>query len=608
MCGIIGYVGVRDAVSILIRGIERLEYRGYDSSGIAVLSAGRIQLRKTKGKIKDLVKLLKAKGLPQSSVGISHTRWATHGKPSNQNAHPHLDCQQKIALVHNGIIENYEILKTRLQKQGHKFISETDTEVIVHLIEQNYKGNLEKAVIKSVNELKGAYAIGVVSLDEPEKLVAARLGSPLIIGKGKNENFIASDVPAILEHTKKVVYLEDKQVALLTKNKISIFDLKGKPLRPKIDTVKFDISSAQKENFPHFMLKEIFEQPRVLSRMISRCIKSGARINLAGVNLSKAYLKEIDAIVIVACGTAYHAGLVGKYFIEELTRIPVSVDLSSEFRYRNPILKKKTLVLAISQSGETADTLAAVKEAKSQGLKVLSICNVVGSSLARESDAVFYTHAGPEIGVASTKAYTAQIMSVYLLALYLSQIKTFKQKESRIIIAALKNIPGLQEGILKNLKAIIAIARSHSNFGSFLYLGRNINFPSALEGALKLKEISYIPAEGYAAGEMKHGPIALIDEYRAVVCIATDSSVYAKMASNIQEIRARKGRVIAIATAGNSHIKDFAGAVIYLPKTQELLSPLIVAIPLQLLAYYIAVKRGCDVDQPRNLAKSVTVE
>ncbi len=609
MCGIIGYVGTRDAAPILIKGIERLEYRGYDSSGISVLVKDKIYLRKTKGKIKDLRALLQSSPLPQSRIGISHTRWATHGKPSNQNAHPHLDCSRRIALVHNGIIENYEILKSRLKKLGHKFISETDTEVIVHLIEQNYKGNLEKAVIKSVKELRGAYAIGVISLDEPEKLVAARLGSPLIIGVGKNENFIASDVPAILEHTRKVVYLEDGQVATLTKDKVSIFDLKGRRLRPKIDTVKFDLSSAQKDNFPHFMLKEIFEQPKVLSRMLSSNIKSGTRLHLEGVNLSQEYLKGIENIVIVACGTAYHAGLVGKYAIEQLTRIPVWVDLSSEFRYRKPILKNKTLVIAISQSGETADTLAAVKEARDKNLKVLSICNVVGSSLARESDAVFYTHAGPEIGVASTKAYTAQITALYLLAIYLGQIKhALKQSTIKTIMAALKNIPSLQERILKNHRAIRNTATAHSHFGCFLYLGRNINFPSALEGALKLKEISYIPAEGYAAGEMKHGPIALIDEYRAVVCIAPDSSVYEKMVSNIQEIRARKGKVIALATEGNSRIKAFADETIFLPKTLELLSPLVIAIPLQLLAYYIAVKRGCDIDQPRNLAKSVTVE
>ena len=609
MCGIIGYVGKKDANSILIKGIERLEYRGYDSSGIAVLGKTKIYFRKTKGKIKDLVALLKKSPLPQSTIGISHTRWATHGKPSDKNAHPHLDCPHKIALVHNGIIENYEALKSRLKKSGHRFISETDTEVIVHLIEQNYKGNLEKAVIKSVNELKGSYAIGVISLDEPEKLVAARQGSPLIIGVGRDENFIASDVPAILAHTKKVIYLEDGQVALLSKDNISIFDLKGRRIRPKIDIVKFDLSSAQKERYPHFMLKEIFEQPKVLSRMLSANIRGDTGIHLGGINLNKDYLKDLEGIVIVACGTAFHAGMVGKYIIEQLTRVPVWVDLSSEFRYRKPILKKKTLVIAVSQSGETADTLAAVKEAKTGRLKVLSICNVVGSSLARESDAVFYTHAGPEIGVASTKAYTAQLMALYLLALYLSQIKhTLKQEEVKSILSALKNIPHLQESILKNHRAIREVARNHSHFGSFLYLGRNINFPSALEGALKLKEISYIPAEGYAAGEMKHGPIALIDEYRAVVCIAPDSFVYEKMVSNIQEIRARKGKVIALATTGNSHIKDFADEIIFLPPTLEILTPFIVAIPLQLLAYYIAVKRGCDVDQPRNLAKSVTVE
>ncbi len=609
MCGIIGYIGERDATPILIKGIERLEYRGYDSSGIAVLHNGKIHLRKTKGKIKDLLSLLKSRPLPNCTVGISHTRWATHGKPSEINAHPHLDCRHRIAVVHNGIIENYQAIKSRLKKAGHKFISETDTEVVVHLIEQNYKGNLEEAVIKSVKEIKGSYALGVISLDEPERLVACRLGSPLIIGIGKNENFIASDVPAILDRTRKVIYLEDGQVAALVADKILIFNLKGKKVSYKVDTVKFDLSSAQKENFPHFMLKEIFEQPKVLRQMLVSHLKGTQQIKLAGINLSSAYLKAVDNIIIIACGTAYHAGLVGKYIIEDLTRVPVWVDLSSEFRYRKPILKKHTLVIAISQSGETADTLAAVKEVKKQGLKILSICNVVGSSLTRESAAVFYTHAGPEIGVASTKAYTAQLTALYLLALYLSQIKqTISRKRFKEIILSLKNIPRLQEGILKENKKIMRIADNHSNFGCFLYLGRNINFPSALEGALKLKEISYIPAEGYAAGEMKHGPIALIDEYRAVVCIAPDCEIYEKMISNIQEIRARRGKVIVLATEGNSHIKDFADEIIYLPKTHEFLTPLIIALPLQLLAYYIAVKRGCDVDQPRNLAKSVTVE
>jgi glutamine---fructose-6-phosphate transaminase (isomerizing) len=608
MCGIIGYVGEQAAAPILIRGIERLEYRGYDSAGIAVISRRKLFIRKRKGKIRDLVALLDHRPLPPATLGISHTRWATHGKPNEVNAHPHVDCQGRICLVHNGIIENFEQIKSRLIKRGHKFVSQTDTEIIVHLVEEYYRGNLEAAVLKTIRELKGSYALGVISVDEPDKLVAARCGSPLILGIGKNENFIASDAPAILDRTKKVIYLNDGEVASITKDAIKIFNIGGKPVRPKISQINFDLSAAAKEHFPHFMLKEIFEQPKILQRILSSQLHKSS-VRLQGINLSQGYLKGIENIVVVACGTAYHAGLVGKYFIEELTRIPVLVDLSSEFRYRQPILKPRTLVIAISQSGETADTLAAVREARRKGTKILAVCNVVGSSLTRESDGCLYTHAGPEIGVASTKAYTAQIMTLCLLALYLSQIKgTANKKLAAKIIGDLKNIPALQHRILQDLHSIKNIARRHSHFGCFLYLGRNINFPSALEGALKLKEISYIPAEGYAAGEMKHGPIALIDEYRAVVCIAPESFTYEKMVSNIQEIRARKGKVIAIATQGNARIKRYSDEVIYIPRIQEYLTPLLVAVPLQLLAYYIAVKRGCNVDQPRNLAKSVTVE
>ena len=608
MCGIIGYVGEQAAVPILIQGIQRLEYRGYDSAGIAVISRQKLFIRKRKGKIKDLIVLLNHRPLPQSSVGISHTRWATHGKPNEVNAHPHVDCRGRISLVHNGIIENFEQLKSRLIKRGHKFRSQTDTEVIVHLVEEYYRGNLEVAVLKAIREVKGSYALGVISIDEPDKLVAARCGSPLILGLGKNENFIASDVPAILDRTKRVIYLNDGEVASIKKDAIQIFNISGKPVKPKISQINFDISAAAKEHFPHFMLKEIFEQPKILQRILSSHLHKST-VRLGGINLSHNYLSHIENIVIVACGTAYHAGLVGRYFIEELARIPVGADLSSEFRYRQPILKPRTLVIAISQSGETADTLAAVREARRKGAKILAICNVVGSSLTRESDGCLYTHAGPEIGVASTKAYTAQIMTLYLLALYLCQIKGAANKKLiTAVIADLKEIPALQHKILQDLHFIKQIARRHSHFGCFLYLGRNINFPSALEGALKLKEISYIPAEGYAAGEMKHGPIALIDEYRAVVCIAPESFIYEKMVSNIQEIRARRGKVIAIATEGNARIKQYADEVIYIPRIQECLTPLLAALPLQLLAYYIAVKRGCNVDQPRNLAKSVTVE
>lgn len=609
MCGIIGYVGHKNALPILLDGLKRLEYRGYDSAGIGILANNRIAICKRKGKIQELIYNVEKSHLRPSTIGLAHNRWATHGAPSNKNAHPHCDCSGKIVLVHNGIIENYMQLKNRLLKEGHRFCSDTDTEAVVHLIEKHYKGNLEAAVIKALAQVEGSFALGVICKDEPEKIVAARKESPLIIGLGKGENFIASDVPAILNKTREVIYLDNGEVAAITKDNVNIFNLKGRRVNKKSSKISFDLSTAEKEGFPHFMLKEIHQQPEVLEDMLKRRITKHGQIKLEGLNLSALELKKIQNIIIIACGTAFHAGLVGKYIIEELARIPVWTDLSSEFRYRTPIINQHTLVIAISQSGETADTLAAVKEAKKRGAKIVSICNVVGSSLARESDGVLYTYAGPEIGVASTKAYTAQVMMLYLVALYLSRVKTTSNiKRYSNLISLLKKIPHSQKAIIKDKRAIHRIANRHSNFGCFLYLGRNINFPSALEGALKLKEISYIPAEGYAAGEMKHGPIALIDEYRAVVCIAVDSKIYDKMMSNIQEIRARKGKIIAVASAGNQEIKQYAHDVIYVPKTDELLSPLLVILPLQLLAYYIATKRGADVDQPRNLAKSVTVE
>jgi len=610
MCGIIGYIGEKQAVPVLIDGVKKLEYRGYDSSGVGVISSdnSRVVLRKTHGKIQNLQKLIAAKPFPKSSLGVSHTRWATHGAPNRVNAHPHGDCTGKILIVHNGIIENYEQLGDDLRKKGHKIISDTDTEIVAHLIEQHYKGDLLKAVQKAIRQLDGAFALGVISSDHPDMLIAARVGSPLIIGVGENENFIASDVPAILDYTKKIIYLKDKQLAVLKKDSIRVFGFDGKTVKPKVDKVTFKIDAVQKQGFAHFMLKEIHEQPDVLQQMIKARLKGG-RVVLDGMGLKEKQLKSIKNIIAVACGTAYHASLVGKYVIEELAGIPVSVDAASEFRYRNPIVDKKTLIIAVSQSGETADTLAAVREAKSKGAKVISICNVVGSSLVRESDGVLYTHAGPEIGVASTKAYIAQVAMMYLVALKLSTFKkAITQKARQKIIKDLKNIPLLCKEILKNKNAVARIAKKNSHFGCFLFLGRNINYPSAMEGALKLKEISYIPAEGYPAGEMKHGPIALIDEYRAVVCIAPQSKVYEKMVSNMQEIRARKGKIIAIATQGDATIKVHANHVVYIPKTNDILTPLLVALPLQLIAYYISVQLGCDVDQPRNLAKSVTVE
>lgn len=614
MCGIIGYVGEKQAQPILLDGLKRLEYRGYDSSGVCVLSERKnaLSVRKLPGKLKELVRLLKKKPL-FGSLGIGHVRWATHGAPNQANAHPHLDCKGQIAVVHNGIIENYLQLKNELIKEKHKFKSQTDTEVIVHLVEKFYqpgKVSLESAVRKAFTKLQGAFAVGIICSHEPDKLIGARLGSPLVVGVGKNENFLASDVPALLDFAKEVIFLEDGEMAVLTKDKVSITNLAGEPVEREPSRITWDISQAQKQGWPHFMLKEINEQPQVLEGIINQRIsKAGGGIYFEELQIKPEDFLKINTIEVVACGTAYHAGLCGKYILEELCKIPVNVELASEFRYRNPLVDQNTLVIAISQSGETADTLAAIREARKKGSSILAVCNVLGSSLVRESDGVIYTHAGPEIGVASTKAYTAQLAVLYLLALFIADIRKApgSQLQNKLIVA-LKDIPSLQQKILKAQASIKAIAQRHSHLGSFLFLGRHLNYPSALEGALKLKEISYIPAEGYAAGEMKHGPIALIDEYRAVVCIAPESKIYEKMVSNIQEIRARQGKIIAIATLGDEKIKGLTREVIYIPQVDEFFSPLIVALPLQLLAYHIAVKRGCDVDQPRNLAKSVTVE
>ena len=609
MCGIVGYVGNKDALPILLESLKKLEYRGYDSSGVGFLDHdAHLIVRKSKGKIRNLEELLRSSPLPFAHAGISHTRWATHGLPSDINAHPHTDSKGTIAVVHNGIIENYQELREALKKKGCKFVSATDSEVIPHLIASFYKGDLLAAVRQTIAKIKGTFALGIVSRDHPGMLIAARVGSPLIVGIGDQENFIASDVPAILDFTRRVIYLKDGQIAVLTKDKVTLSTFDGKKVISKIDTVSFNVIAARKEGYPYFMLKEIHEQPYVLEQMLGLRLKN-QRLVLEGLGLSDDILKHTRKVMVVACGTAYHAGLVGKYIIESMARLPVEVDTSSEFRYRDPIIDKGTLVLAVSQSGETADTLAAVREARAKGAKIIAICNVVGSSLAREADGILYTYAGQEIGVASTKAYSAQLMMFYLLALKLAQVrKSLSPKEIKGLVGQLLHIPSLYREILKDMNNIQKIAEANSHFGCFLYLGRHVNFPSAMEGALKLKEISYIPAEGYAAGEMKHGPIALIDEYRAVVCINPQSHVYEKMSSNMQEIRARKGNVIAIATRGDKEIKVNADFVIEIPAINELLSPLLVALPLQMLAYFIAVKRGCDVDQPRNLAKSVTVE
>ncbi|MCM8763329.1 MAG: glutamine--fructose-6-phosphate transaminase (isomerizing), partial [Candidatus Omnitrophica bacterium] len=515
----------------------------------------------------------------------------------------------EIAIVHNGIIENYAELKDELIKEGHKFRSQTDTEVIVHLIEKYHTNlSLKEATRKALTKLKGSFALGIVSCREPDKLIGVRWGSPLVVGVGKNENLLASDIPALLDVTKEMIFLEDEEIAVLTQNNIDITTFSGIPVKRKPLHITWDVSQAERQGFSHFMLKEIHEQPPVLEGLLRQKIKDGEVI-FAELEPKREEILAKKSLCIVACGTAYHAGLVGKYLLEELAGLPVAVDLSSEFRYRNPLVDKDTLVIAISQSGETADTLAAVREAKNKGAFILAICNVLGSSLTRESDVVLYTYAGPEISVASTKAYTAQIMVLCLFALYLGRLRSVLCVEAQQkYLNALKKIPQLAEKILKEKDQIRRIAQRHAHFGSFLYLGRNINYPSALEGALKLKEISYIPAEGYAAGEMKHGPIALIDEYRAVVCIAPQSRIRQKMISNIQEIKARRGKIIIITTEGEEEVRGQAKEIICIPSVEELFSPLLIALPLQLLAYYVAIKRGCNVDQPRNLAKSVTVE
>lgn len=608
MCGIIGYIGKKQATPILLEGLKKLEYRGYDSAGIATISKNRASISKCKGKIQDLENILKKRKL-HGCLGIGHTRWATHGKPSKINAHPHSDCLKEFIVVHNGIIENFAELRKDLIHKGCKFSSETDTEIVVHMVSQFYRGSLEEAVIKAIKKLRGSFALGIISVKEPDKIVAVRNDSPLIIGIGKSENYIASDASAILAHTRKVIYMHDREVAVLTRDNVKVFDLGGRIVDKKIDTVSFSIEEARKSGFKHFMLKEIFEQPKVLSRIVSQYVGAKHEIKFPHFHIKSNFLKKIDNIIILACGTAHHAGLVGKYAIESFTRIPVWADLGSEFRYRNPVIKKNTLVIAISQSGETADTLAAVRQARKDKAKVLSICNVVGSTLTRESDSVIYIQAGPEISVASTKAYTAQVMVLYLFGLYLATLRnTLAKSYIEKTIKALREIPLKQKKILDMSLQIKRIAKRHLHFGAFLYLGRNINYPTALEGALKLKEISYIPAEGYAAGEMKHGPIALIDEYRGVICIANDSFVYDKMLSNIQEILARRGKITIVASRDNAKVRAYCKEIIYIPKIREELSSLLTIIPLQLLAYFIADLKGYDVDKPRNLAKSVTVE
>ena len=624
MCGIVGYVGKKSVVPIIIEGLRRLEYRGYDSAGIAVAGNGNgLQLRRAEGKLRNLEEVIRQKPL-QGSYGIGHTRWATHGRPTEENAHPHRDCTGKIVVVHNGIVENYLSLKKKLTEEGHKFTTETDTEIIAHLIEK-YSGSsgngkrpaLEDAVRQAVKQLSGVFALAVISSDEPNKIVAARNGPPAVIGLGNDEYFVASDVPAILYHTRDIFFLADGDMAVVTADGVQLTDFDGKPVVRQIQHVMWDPILAEKGGFKHFMLKEIYEQPRaVRDTTLGRVSQETGHIFLDQMEITEAEFRAAEKINIIACGTSWHAGQAGKFMIESLARVPVEVDYASEWRYRNPIVDPETITLVISQSGETADTIAAQREAKARGSKTLAICNVVGSMITREAQGTIYTHAGPEIGVASTKAFTGQLTALYIFAMYLAQVRgTMSGEQARAAMQELTRIPAKLETILTHDEACDDLAKRYQKVHDFLFLGRGIHYPIALEGALKLKEISYIHAEGYPAGEMKHGPNALIDENLPVVVIATrdannPGSVlrYEKTISNLKEVKARSGVVIALATEGDEEIKEAADHVLYVPAAPEELSPILEIVPLQLLAYHIAVRRGCDVDQPRNLAKSVTVE
>ncbi len=600
MCGIVGYIGKDYAVPVLLSALERLEYRGYDSAGIAVIENGKLVVEKRVGKIRELVRALWGKSY-KGNIGIGHTRWATHGEPSERNAHPQVDSSGKFAVVHNGIIENYAELKRKLEAEGVKFVSETDTEVIVQLIAKNYRGDLREAVLKTVGELKGAFAFAVITTHEPDKIVGVKKGSPLVVGLGKGENFLASDIPAILSYTRNVITLDDGEAVLLTKDTVEVFDFDGLPKSKEIFVVPWDILSAEKGGFKHFMLKEIFEQPKVIGDTVSGFLSQELELPFD--------IKSIDRIITIACGTSYHAGLVGKYWIERFAGIPTEVVYASEFRYADIPVDEKTLVMAISQSGETADTRFAALSAKEKGATVVGIVNVVGSSLDREADYTLYTHAGPEIGVAATKTFTAQLAVLYLASLLFAlKREKISEEEFHKRVDAIAEIPQKVEKVLELSEYLSELATRYRRFKNFLYLGRWLGYPIALEGALKLKEISYIHAEGYPAGEMKHGPIALIDENMPVVVIAPRDRVYEKMVSNLEEVLSRKGRVIALGFEGDKLLKEKSESFIGIPEVEENLTPIVSVVPLQLLAYHIADQLGLDVDQPRNLAKTVTVE
>ena len=614
MCGIIGYLGDKQVVPILIDGLRRLEYRGYDSAGVAVVRNGQIERRRSAGKLANLEEAIQTDPI-DGIYGLGHTRWATHGRPTEENAHPHQDCSGKIVVVHNGIIENYLDVKRELQKWGHTFVTETDSEVIAHLLEHEMKSDgLEGATQRALLRMRGLFAFVAISTDDPNKIIAVRNGPPIVVGLGDNEFFVASDTPAILSHTRDVVFLGDEEMAVITRGGVSFTNFAGTPVSKATQRVLWDPIMAEKAGYRHFMLKEIFEQPRAAEEtMLGRISAETGKVFIEDLKISEADLRAVTKISLIACGTSWHSALVGKFLIEHFANIPTEVDYGSEYRYRDFIVDKNTLVVIITQSGETADTLAALREARKRGARSIAICNVVGSMATREAEGTVYTHAGPEIGVASTKAFTSQLIALDIFALYLAQVRgSLPETEAREAIAALLRLPKQMEQAIKASSAVEEIAARYSTRSDFLFLGRGINYPIALEGALKLKEISYIHAEGYPAGEMKHGPIALIDSAMPVVSIAPNDHLFEKMLGNIQEVKARGGSVIAVTTDGNDTLKSVldpaSDAIISLPRVPHMLSPVVMVLPLQLLAYHVAVRRGCDVDQPRNLAKSVTVE
>jgi len=609
MCGIVGYIGPRQAAGLLLEGLRRLEYRGYDSAGIAVVNGHGLEIMKAAGKLSVLEGELTA-NMPQGTIGIGHTRWATHGAPTTTNAHPHTDQSGRIAVIHNGIIENSASIRKALEQRGHTFKSDTDTEVLAHLVGEFYQGNLEDAVASALRDVEGAYGLAFISSDEPGVIVAARNGSPLLVGVGEDEWFVASDASPLLQHTRAVVYLDDGEMVVLTRDGYRVRNLETARISKPVNQIDWDLATVERGGYPHFMLKEICEQPESLCNTLrGHLLEEEGTARVTGLNLTDDELKQFERVIITACGTSWHSGIIGEYMLEEMARLPVEVEYASEFRYRNPVVDPKTLVIGISQSGETADTLAAIREAKRRGGRTVGLVNVVGSTIAREVDGGIYLHAGPEIGVASTKAFTSQVAALALITLRIARLRNMSILQGREFIKALQRLPNQISEILDRTHEIEALAdRFLSTSKNALYLGRGVNFPVALEGALKLKEISYIHAEGYPAAEMKHGPIALIDENMPVVFIAPRDAVHSKIVSNIEEVKARGGKVIALINEGDAEIQRLADATFTIPVTLDLLTPMLTSIPLQLLSYYVAVRRGCNVDQPRNLAKSVTVE